>query len=979
MMRYLKQSIYILLSVFIAFVAVLAFFLATTAGLYTTIKLVDAFIPGHLTIKNPEGRLIDRFSFQELVYEDDSKQIKLVQGQVNLKPLPLIRQALTIKQLHSEKLFIKIKDTSEVIEETAEIDFEFPKLPVEIHIHDLTLDAVEIEQLGTTRIINHINLQAKLNNQLWSINHLGIKHVGFSFDLNAEIQPNPPYHTMATLTISEVKKHKRALQGNIQLSGDWSRYQWKGQFSGPLKGKLQGNLQNGHQIQLNAQWQNAKWALNPNYDLLSKTGSLEVTGTWLDMNIKANTAFDRPITAQLSLRTQVKHQKVTARGVLKMPQGNIISNISFDPSAKTQFFGEVLSKSLSFESEDTPISHLEFTTHFSGNSFASLSLNTSFLAQYQAHLLRGEIQYQKNAFNGKVSLGPNELTFKGKSPYQWDAHALLPQPESLHPALTGLNTIIKADANITGPQNGQIELTVNPGSYRATDQEQLPSISFAGGKITAQLTPKGLSGDGKLTIDRNKHINLNVSMPQYSLVNPYSSNQPIQGAIHLNIDSLQFLNGISPTVEKLHGQLTMKLTASGTLGNPALKGLLNLQNASVYFPNLDVTYNPVNLEIQTENNQWNSTGSIVSQGNTLTVNGQGRFYPTVMGEVTLKGENIPAMNTAEYSINISPNLIIQFEPNAIAIKGSVLVPNAEIKPITFSDTVSLTEDAVFVSQKKETTPLTITTDINLNMGENVQLDVKGLTGNLVGGIRIQKLPGSDPFAVGELRVRDGKYQAYGQNLTIKEGQLIFTGGLLTNPGIRIRAVRFFKNASSFAPSNEMFDFSTGNLETFDLGGKVTVGVEVTGRINNPKVKLFSIPSNLSQADILSLMILGKPASQASQSGGQLLLTAISAMDLDSGTKGAQLINQLKNTLGFDFNLQRSASYDQATNEVNQSTAVVIGKSITKRLYLSYNMGLFQNDGNVLTIKYLLNRYFSIQISAGDTGNGIDFLYNHTKD
>ncbi|GGI85289.1 translocation/assembly module TamB domain-containing protein [Legionella impletisoli] len=979
MMRYLKQVVYVFLSMFIVVIAILAFFLATTPGLYTTIKLIDAFIPGHLSIKKLEGHFIDEFSFQELVYEDDSKQIKLIQGEFHLKPLALIRQRLIIQELRAKTLYIKIKDTPEVIEETAEIDFEFPKLPLAIAVKNLTLDAVKVEQLGITRVLNHLTLEAELNNQLWSVHQLEINYAGLLLDLNAKIQPKPPYHVMATLAILEAKTHKHALKGKVKLSGDLSHYQWQGQFSGPLKGQLQGSLKQAHQIQLNAKWQDAKWTLNPNYGLASKKGSLEINGTWQDMNIQANAVFNRPLNGQLSINTQVKNQAITTHSVLDTPQGNIIADVSYDLTAKSHLRGKIYSKAISFEAIDSPISHIEFTTHFSGTTLETLTLTSSFSAQYLEHLLRGDIHYANRAFNGKLSLGPNELTFKGKDLYQWDAHALITQPELLHPALRGLNTTIKADAKVTAPQKGNMEFLVSPGSYRSSEQKTLPSISFEGGKITAKLTSKGLSSKGALTLDRNKHINLSLSMPQYSLATPYSSKQPIQSDIRLNIDSLEFLNGISPEIEKLHGQLAMKLTASGTLGNPALEGQLNLNNASIYLPNLDITYNPINLEIKTANNQWNATGSILSQGNSLAISGSGRFAPTVMGEMTLKGENIPALNTAEYSIHVSPNLVIQFEPNAVAIKGTVLVPHAEIKPITFSDTVSLTEDAVFVSEKKETTPLTITTDIDLKMGEHVQLDVKGLTGNLEGGIRIQKLPGADPFAVGELRIHDGKYQAYGQNLTIKEGELMFTGGLLTNPGIRIRAVRFFKNASSFAPSNEMFDFSSGNLETFDLGGKVTVGVEVTGRINNPKVKLFSIPSNLSQADILSLMILGRPASQASQSGGQLLLSAISAMDLDSGTKGAQLISQLKNTLGFDFNLQRSASYDQASNQTNESTAVVIGKSITKRLYLSYNMGLFQNDGNVLTIKYLLNRYFSIQITAGDTGNGIDFLYNHTKD
>ncbi len=127
-----------------------------------------------------------------------------------------------------------------------------------------------------------------------------------------------------------------------------------------------------------------------------------------------------------------------------------------------------------------------------------------------------------------------------------------------------------------------------------------------------------------------------------------------------------------------------------------------------------------------------------------------------------------------------------------------------------------------------------------------------------------------------------------------------------------------------------------------------------------------------------MLLLGKPASQASKSGGQLLLAAITSMNLDSGTKGLQLLSQLKQTLGIDFNVQNNTRYNQATSQVGDNTALVVGKSLSKRLYLSYNIGLLQRDSNLFTLKYLLNKFFSIQVTASDSGSGLDLLYTHGK-
>ena len=148
-----------------------------------------------------------------------------------------------------------------------------------------------------------------------------------------------------------------------------------------------------------------------------------------------------------------------------------------------------------------------------------------------------------------------------------------------------------------------------------------------------------------------------------------------------------------------------------------------------------------------------------------------------------------------------------------------------------------------------------------------------------------------------------------------------------------------------------------------------MGVEVTGRLTSPNILLFSIPSILSQSDILSMLILGRPASQANQSGGQLLLAAISSMNLGSRTNSTQLLEQLKQNLGLDFNMQTNSNYNQQTKQVSNTTAFVVGKTLSKRLYLSYNVGLSQVDPNVLILKYLLNTFFSIQVSSSKTGNG----------
>ena len=108
------------------------------------------------------------------------------------------------------------------------------------------------------------------------------------------------------------------------------------------------------------------------------------------------------------------------------------------------------------------------------------------------------------------------------------------------------------------------------------------------------------------------------------------------------------------------------------------------------------------------------------------------------------------------------------------------------------------------------------------------------------------------------------------------------------------------------------------------------------------------------------------------------MAALSSMNLSGGTKGTQLLEQLKQNTGLDFDVQTNSNYNLVDNTVSDKTAFVVSKSLSKRISLSYNVGLSQADPNVLTLKYLLNKFFSLQISSSNTSNAIDVLYTSSK-
>ena len=81
-----------------------------------------------------------------------------------------------------------------------------------------------------------------------------------------------------------------------------------------------------------------------------------------------------------------------------------------------------------------------------------------------------------------------------------------------------------------------------------------------------------------------------------------------------------------------------------------------------------------------------------------------------------------------------------------------------------------------------------------------------------------------PRASGSIRSRDGRFEAYGQQLEIERGILTFQG-LIENPALDVRAVR--------------------------KGLPVEAGVQVSGTAQKPTVKLISDPE-LPDAEKLDL-------------------------------------------------------------------------------------------------------------------------------
>lgn len=445
------------------------------------------------------------------------------------------------------------------------------------------------------------------------------------------------------------------------------------------------------------------------------------------------------------------------------------------------------------------------------------------------------------------------------------------------------------------------------------------------------------------------------------------------------------LKATLPTLNKLHPALTPLQTRVYIEGdfNNSMQGHITLRadKGSWLFPDkppLAFSGLHTRLNYQGNGNPWGLSGRLLFAGKPILLKGAIRVFPELQGSLTLQGDALPLLNTEEYRLEASPNLALTWNPSGLTVQGTIVLPSGELTPRIVTHSVDLSDDVVFVHAQKARSGFALNLAVTVTMGQQVKLAVKGLTGTLQGSIKLLQTPESPLTAQGTLHIREGQYKAYGQHLTVENGQLVFNAGLINNPRITLRASKRLQRPDLLYPSPQSFmDFNTNTASTLNYKGNITVGIAVNGRLHSPQITLFSIPPLLSQADTLSYLLLGKPASEASQAGGQLLLQAITAMNLNKGSRGLELMNQLKNKLGLDFNLENTSLYNQKTHQTTETTRVVVSKKVNKRLSMRYNLGLGQNNVNVFTLNYLLNTFFSLQMNASTLASGIDLLYTRS--
>ncbi len=430
---------------------------------------------------------------------------------------------------------------------------------------------------------------------------------------------------------------------------------------------------------------------------------------------------------------------------------------------------------------------------------------------------------------------------------------------------------------------------------------------------------------------------------------------------HLSIDhlDLRLLQPFLPRVRDIGGILDASTALAGDVLHPIFTGeahwqqghlqdrhaLFNLQNMQGE-ARFDHDHADFSAHFQSGRGQGQIQGRAHWQGQDWSLRGQ------------LSGQDLQLIHPPLLHSRLSPQIDFHLHPRQLELKGTVQVLAADIQildqahgSLEASPDVIRRGETVSVSGQ----PWHLVYDVQLQLGNSVNFKGFGADGRLHGHVDLTQDEQGIRTARGEIDLDpESSFRAYGQNLRIRKGRLLFVG----------------------PPTMAQVDVEA--IKEFDPD--ITVGVKVQGWSNQLQSTLIS-DNGLSPDEISSYLIFGHaperqqalfgvnnntniPPGGIPGLGAPVPDSKIAALQI--GAFGGQ---KVADTVGATIGVRDLAL---TTEGAGTETQMALGGYVSPNLYLSYGVGVF-TPVNSLTLRYRINQHFYLQ-AASAFQNAIDMFY-----
>ena len=509
--------------------------------------------------------------------------------------------------------------------------------------------------------------------------------------------------------------------------------------------------------------------------------------------------------------------------------------------------------------------------------------------------------------------------------------------------------------------------------------------------------PKVRLAKHRLSSDSGLRIAVSESKLDGELKLDFQSKGVIEGVVNYDLETdalfstldieqvpATFLSIFVPDVRQEYGKIQGNILVDGTMTDPLMNALVEIEDLGFQFPSLGTEYQHINAEVVMENGQLSlqkldGEARYLNAG-PLDLTSWGRFglrstatysEDGIRATARLGLDEFPAINTDMAQAVVSGSIEVLQAAEGVSFTGDAYVHQAAVRlgREFFEEGASLSLPSDFTIHRNSR-PVTQTAavddwlnefleglhgSINVDLGDRVVVHTTmpmtndyGEAASKISEVRVDaELRGvldvgwkfGQPDVLGTVTTLRGTFVTMGKEFSLGEGDIVFSGLDVYNPELNLFADKSF-------------------------GEYGRIGVAVTGSVDEMDLAFEAIdsPYPFDQTDIVTLLLLGKPsqelAGSESQTGAVLIQAGLTSM---SGAVGDALGGSVVDNVDWD-----------PTEGMFR-----VGKTLSDTMFLSYMRNYWAEEGeniNEVTLEWLLLQRVYGEFVTGDANNTQATLY-----
>lgn len=455
--------------------------------------------------------------------------------------------------------------------------------------------------------------------------------------------------------------------------------------------------------------------------------------------------------------------------------------------------------------------------------------------------------------------------------------------------------------------------------------------------------------------------------PGAGLSGLWPANAPLTGQVKALLPQIGVWSWLAPPGWRVQGSLDAQAEISGTRQQPRWNGRLQADDLWVRSAVEGVEFRQGRLRARLQEQQMlldefelqgagAQGGSVSAQGLMRWSASEPIAFDAVEMDLQMQAKGLRVTNRADRRLSVSGQANARLHKGQMQLRGTLQADAAQF--ILPDDSTPVLDKDVVIVQPATAAPAPTAAEglsvmgvpdvqVLLRLGPDFRLRGQGIDTRLAGEVLLTSNPSTQgqPRLQGEVRTEGGRYKAYGQQLDIDKGLLRFSGPY-DNPALDILALRPHLTER--------------------------VGVRITGTALVPRIRLYSDPE-MPDADKLAWLLLGRSPAAGGTESAMLQHAALALLGGHGKNPGGDLLG----SLGLDSVSLTNRTTTTASGSTATSTAVMLGKRLSKDFYVAFESSVSGAFGN-LFIFYDLSRKLALRAQAGET-NALDLIYTVRKD